>query len=565
MDNKSLLAIVLCILILIGYQSLISYLYPPPEPPSPHNQQPVVSPESAAPSAPPTQVLSERRPAALEQGQHLPDMQSHTATTPLGPQEREITVETDTYIAVFTSIGGRVKSFRLKQYPVTLSPDSPLMEMVNAGTYGELPFVLSLSGREATLTDAALPYAVEGAATGAPLFVRAGDEGELVFTGSHASGAVFTKTFTFSGEGYGVGLTVDVAHFPFKASTLSLAWLEGSHSESKSSYYDVYGPVALIGRTFEYENAWDWEAGDSYGPGNIRWAGFTNSYFLAGIMPQAGQTQDVEAAQLFFSDEDGTLETRLSTPWSGETVSYTLYVGPKDTAALNAVDPAFDRAIDFGWSHFIARPLVSLLRILYGVTGNYGIAIILLTVMVKLVFFPLSNKSFKSMTAMKKLQPQMERLREQHKDDKQKLNQEMMELYKRYEVNPLGGCIPMIVQLPVFIGLYQGLLYAIELRQAPFFGWIEDLSQPDRLGALAIPFVDPPGIPVLTLLMGGSMIIQQMMTPTMGDPTQQKMMLLMPVIFTVMFVNFPAGLVLYWLINNVLSVAQQHWYTKTYG
>ena len=166
---------------------------------------------------------------------------------------------------------------------------------------------------------------------------------------------------------------------------------------------------------------------------------------------------------------------------------------------------------------------------------------------------------------MKKIQPQMERLREQHKDDKQKLNQETMELYKRYKVNPLGGCIPMLVQLPVFIGLYQGLLYAIELRQAPFFGWILDLSQPDRLGALAIPFVEPPGIPVLTLLMGGSMLVQQMMTPTTGDPMQQKMMLLMPVVFTAMFISFPAGLVLYWLVNNVLSVAQQHWYTKKYA
>jgi YidC/Oxa1 family membrane protein insertase len=390
--------------------------------------------------------------------------------------------------------------------------------------------------------------------------VPAEDDKDLVFRGSLANGTTFTKTFTFSGEGYGIGLSVDVAHIPFTASTLSLSWLEGSRSEGKSAYYDVYGPVALIGRTFEYENSWDWETGDSYGPGDIRWAGFTNSYFLAGMMPQ-----DIETAQLFFRDEDETLETRLSTPWNGEAISYTLYVGPKDTDALNAVDPAFDRAIDFGWSHFIARPLVSLLRLLYEVTGNYGIAIILLTVLVKLVFFPLSNKSFRSMSAMKKLQPQMERLREQYKDDRQKLNQEMMELYKRYEVNPLGGCLPMVVQLPVFIGLYQGLLYAIELRQAPFFGWIEDLSQPDRLGALAIPFVDPPGIPVLTLLMGGSMVIQQMMMPTTGDPIQQKMMLLMPVIFTVMFINFPAGLVLYWLINNILSVAQQHWYTKTYG
>ena len=560
MDNKSLLAIVLCILILIGYQSLISYLYPPPDPLQPQAPQPLVGSESATPADQQTPLLVERRQSDVKKEEQTAGLPQPASTAPPTPVERDIIVETDAYIAVFTSMGGRIKSFQLKQYPVTLSPDSPLLEMVTPGTYGELPFVLSLSGKNITLSDNILPYTVEGVAAGEQLLVPAGDHKDLVFRGSLANGTTFTKTFTFSGEGYGIGLSVDVAHIPFQASALSLSWLEGSRSEGKSAYYDVYGPVALIGRTFEYENAWDWEAGDSYGPGEIRWAGFTNSYFLAGMMPQ-----DIETAQLFFRDEDETLETRLSTSWNGETVFYTLYVGPKDTDALNAVDPAFDRAIDFGWSHFIARPLVSLLRLLYDVTGNYGIAIILLTVLVKLVFFPLSNKSFRSMSAMKKLQPQMERLREQYKDDRQKLNQEMMELYKRYEVNPLGGCLPMIVQLPVFIGLYQGLLYAIELRQAPFFGWIEDLSQPDRLGALAIPFVDPPGIPVLTLLMGGSMIIQQMMMPTPGDPIQQKMMLLMPVIFTVMFINFPAGLVLYWLINNILSVAQQHWYTKTYG
>ena len=488
MDNKSLLAIVLCILILIGYQSLISYLYPPPDPLQPQTQQPIVGSESATPSDQQAQLLAERRQTVIEQGEQTSDIPQPASTAPPAPVEQDIIVETNAYIAVFTSTGGRLKSFRLKQYPVTLRPDSPLLEMVTAGTYGELPFVLDVSGKDITLSDAALPYVVEGVTAGEPFFVPAGDDGELVFRGSLANGASFTKTFTFSGEGYGIELTVAVTQLPFTASALSLSWLEGSRSEGKSAYYDVYGPVALIGRTFEYENSWDWEPGDAYGPGDIRWAGFTNSYFLAGMMPR-----DVETAQLFFRDEDGTLETRLSTPWSGQAVSYTLYLGPKDTTALNAVDPAFDRAIDFGWSHFIARPLVSLLRLLYGLTGNYGIAIIVLTVLVKLVFFPLSNKSFKSMSAMKKLQPQMERLREQYKDDKQKLNQEMMELYKRYEVNPLGGCIPMIVQLPVFIGLYQGLLYAIELRQAPFFGWIEDLSQPDRLGALAIPFVDPPG------------------------------------------------------------------------
>jgi YidC/Oxa1 family membrane protein insertase len=137
-----------------------------------------------------------------------------------------------------------------------------------------------------------------------------------------------------------------------------------------------------------------------------------------------------------------------------------------------------------------------------------------------------------------------------------------MELYRRYKINPLGGCLPMLVQMPVFIGLYQALSLAIELRQAPFFGWIQDLSQPDRLGAWQLPLIEPPGIPVLTLLMGGTMLIQQAMTPMSGDPAQQKMMMFMPLIFTVMFVNFPSGLVLYWLVNNVLSIAQQYAYNK---
>ncbi len=141
----------------------------------------------------------------------------------------------------------------------------------------------------------------------------------------------------------------------------------------------------------------------------------------------------------------------------------------------------------------------------------------------------------------------------------------MMELYRRYKVNPFGGCLPVLVQLPVFIGLYQALSHAIELRQAPFFGWIQDLSEPDRLGSLSLPFIEPPGIPVLTLLMGATMLVQQAMTPMTGDPLQQKMMMIMPLIFTVMFVNFPAGLVLYWLVNNVLSIAQQYWYTKRFA
>ena len=554
MDNKSLLAIVLCIAILIGYQSLISYLYPPAPPTDPQSLPP--TPDTPGPGLTEAAPEPSVPPAVDRIGQ--PAIPPEAAAPPASGG-RDVTVETDTYRAVFTTLGGRLKSFRLKEYPVTLDPRSPLLEIVDPGGYGELPLVVQVSGRQASLDDAGVAYAVSGDS----LRLQAGEQADLVFRGTHTEGTVFSKTYTFSGTGYGIGLEVDVTNVPFQAGSLSVSWLEGSRSASKTTY-DYYGPVALMGRTFKYAHAWDWEPGDVYGPGNIRWAGFTNGYFLSAVVPHPEPAQ-AEAGRLFFRDDQGVLETRLSLPWSRGPQAYTLYLGPKETEALNAVDPALDRAIDYGWSHFIASPLIALLRLLYDVTGNYGAAIILLTVLVKLVFFPLSNKSFKSMSAMKKLQPQMERLREQYKDDKQKLNQEMMELYKRYHVNPLGGCLPMVVQMPVFIGLYQGLLYAIELRQAPFIGWITDLSQPDRFGALAIPFVDPPGIPVLTLLMGGSMIVQQMMTPMAGDPMQQKMMMLMPVVFTVMFVNFPAGLVLYWLINNILTIAQQNWYQRRHA
>jgi YidC/Oxa1 family membrane protein insertase len=181
-----------------------------------------------------------------------------------------------------------------------------------------------------------------------------------------------------------------------------------------------------------------------------------------------------------------------------------------------------------------------------------------MTVLIKVLFMPLTQKSMRSMREMQKLQPQMTALRERYKDNSEQMNKEIMELYRRHKVNPLGGCLPMVLQIPVFIGLYQALLNAVELRHAPFVLWINDLSAPDRLGSMQLPFVDQPGIPVLTLFMGVSMFLQQWMTPTAGDPTQQRVMLIMPLVFTFMFINFPAGLTLYWLVNNILTIAQQY-------
>jgi YidC/Oxa1 family membrane protein insertase len=208
--------------------------------------------------------------------------------------------------------------------------------------------------------------------------------------------------------------------------------------------------------------------------------------------------------------------------------------------------------VDFGVFWFIALPLLRLIKLVHVATGNYGFDIIIVSTLIKVLFLPLTKKSMVSMQAMQKLQPEMAKLRERYKDDSERLQKEMMELYRRHQVNPLSGCLPMLLQLPVFIGLYNTLLNAIELRHAPFALWVTDLSSPERLVIAGQP------IPMLAIAMGVSMLVQQWMTPAAGDPTQRRMMMLMPVMFTFMFINFPSGLVLYWLVNNLLTIAQQY-------
>jgi len=263
--------------------------------------------------------------------------------------------------------------------------------------------------------------------------------------------------------------------------------------------------------------------------------------------------------------DNGEVFTELLVPMTAFATSpypFTIYAGPKDLSNLESVGHHLTRTVNLGWFTFVAEPMLRILKLFHHVSGNYGVDIILLTVLVKLITVPLTHKSFKSMQEMQKLQPQMKKLQEKYADDRTALNKEVMELYRRHNVNPLGGCLPMIIQMPIFIGLYNALLSAVELRHAPFAWWINDLSAPDRLP----PIPHPPlaviagteiRIPVLTLLMGVSMLVQQRMTPQTGDPAQQRMMMIMPLVFTVMFINFPSGLALYWLVNNVLTIAQQ--------
>jgi YidC/Oxa1 family membrane protein insertase len=241
------------------------------------------------------------------------------------------------------------------------------------------------------------------------------------------------------------------------------------------------------------------------------------------------------------------METAYFTLQPGEkkTLDYLVFIGPKEPAQLKAAGHQLEKIVQFGFFNLLAQPLFTVLTFFYGFFKNYGVAIILLTVVIKIIFWPLTHKSYSSMKSMQKLQPEMVKLREKFKNDKERLNKEMMQLYKTHSVNPLGGCLPMIVQIPVFFALYKVLLDSIALRHAPFAFWLTDLSAKD-------PYYITP------ILMGASMFVQQKMTPTTADPMQAKIFMMMPIVFTFMFLNFPSGLVIYWLVNNLLTILQQY-------
>jgi YidC/Oxa1 family membrane protein insertase len=277
-----------------------------------------------------------------------------------------------------------------------------------------------------------------------------------------------------------------------------------------------------------------------------RWVALGDTYFAMALVPT------VTTRNTIIGREGDVFLTRVAGTQSGG--QFYAYAGPKDYKMLEAIgDFSLERTIDLGWFSFLALPLLWLLRFLYSLVGNYGVAIIALTLIVKAVMLPLSKASFVSAKKMQDLQPEIKALRERVKDPNQ-LNQEMFALYKRKGVNPMGGCFPVLIQIPVFLGLYNALLNAIELRHAPFAGWITDLSAPESLQILGI------GVPVMVLLMAASMVYQTWTTPTpSADPAQQKMMMIMPLVFAGMFIIFPmpAGLVLYWLVNNIISIIQQ--------
>ena len=291
------------------------------------------------------------------------------------------------------------------------------------------------------------------------------------------------------------------------------------------------------------------------------WIGLVQHYFASAWIPSKDVTREFYTKQL--SDHLFSVGVVTPTPTiaagAKTEVRAKLFAGPQTEKDLTAAAPGLEYAVDYGWLTVVAKPLFWVLSKINALVNNWGVAIILLTVLIKAAFFPLSAASYKSMAQMRELAPRLQSMKEKFGDDKQKMQQAMMEMYRTEKINPMGGCLPIIIQIPVFIALYWVLLGSVELRNAPFFGWIQDLSAPDTLFG-TLPWLNMP-IGLLPILMGATMIIQTSLNPAPTDPIQAKVMKVMPIVFSIFFFFFPAGLVLYWLVNNILSIAQQ-WYVN---
>jgi YidC/Oxa1 family membrane protein insertase len=541
MEKKTILAFVLSLAVLIVWSILFA---PQPAQKTDSPAKEGTAPSQTAPTAPPQPAPSVQK------------MEKPAEPTAVKAEAKEVTVETPLYTAVFSSTGASIKSFKLKKYRLRADPESPLVELV----HGQAPLVAILFDAGGKNDPNPVVYHVEENSLtlepGAP-------PRELTFRGTSSDGLVLQQTFRIDPDQYAIehGFTISNP-LEKPAEGLLKARISNLPPKEASSYYALIGASLLLNNKYEEFASTDLKEEKSLS-GLIAWISYQEDYFMTAFVPEAESQSNFMARTLASGVLEQTWSASLQPIPSGNqsVTRSTFYMGPRDLDIIKAIGRKLDLAIDFGWTDIIAKPLLYLLKFFNQYAGNYGIAIILLTILIKILFWPLTHKSYKSMKEMQKIQPLMAKIREKYKDNREMMNKEMMSLYKTYKVNPMGGCLPMVIQIPVFFALFKILGNSIELRHAPFVLWINDLSAPDRLFHLpfTIPLMTPPsGIPVLTLLMGASMFIQQKMTPTPGDPTQAKIMLLMPVIFTFMFINFPSGLVLYWLVNNVLSIGQQY-------
>jgi YidC/Oxa1 family membrane protein insertase len=568
METRTILAVVLSILVFVLFTYFGQHYGPktPAQAPSTQTEEQTKTAEQAKPAQAPAQTA----PTPVSKPQASVPV---VPARPSGPA-RDVVVDTDLYHAVFSEQGAGLKSFQLKNYrqslpietlskfhlgPVSFELErfknhdhaaAKLKELVTASPNQPLPLSFSWEGRNLAVTPGLVYHA------SAPSLTLKGDQtGNLVFTGVTPEGLAITRSYSFYGHSYVFRLYSTVANRGSQTQEGKLSLDLTGTSEGEA--HEAQGLAVLANSKFE-----EFASGKLKEPkvfaDKVKWIGLNELYFLAAAAPaKAPETQatllETPPNQLFGSLN---LPAKIN---AGQEVQalYNFYFGPKNINDLKAANLSLSRAVHFGWFDWLARPALKFLIWLNGYVHNYGWSLIILTILLRLVFWYPNHKSFQSMKVMQKIQPRVAEIREKFKDDKEGMNKELMNLYRTFKVNPLGGCLPMLLQLPVFLALYNMLGSSIELRHASFIPtlpftnivWLADLSAKDPL------LITP-------LVMGVSMFVQQKMSPSPGDPAQAKMMMFLPLIFTFLFLNFASGLVIYWLVNNVLAIIQQYFTNK---
>lgn len=500
MEKNTIIAVVLSIFVLLAWQFFFT--------PAPQPQAPSVAPAVAN---------------ALTQ----PSVQNAVSASsiPVAPggavsmEEKSVKVETDLYTAEFSTKGGIIKKFQLKRYK---DNDGVSVSLLNGR--GAIPaLAVGFGGDFSSAED---NYSL----TGGDLKLSGAEAGTLVLEHSSPKYSI-RRTYSFKGDAYQFELKDEVSGAGGYELALGTDFGLSTKVEESGTHL---GPVVLADTTRHELTSKKLTESKSYS-GAIKWVAREDKYFFAAIAPK-GKAEEARAWLAGGADS-----VSLKSPSGG---SFLIYAGPKEHDSLKALGVGLEHIVDFGFFSIIARPLFWILKMLYSLVHNWGWAIVMLTIVARVPFIPIVNKGQRAMKRLQEVQPRMQEIREKYKKDPQRMQAEMTELYKKHKVNPVSGCLPMLLQIPVFFALYKVLMVAIELRGAPFMLWITDLSVKD-------PYY------VLPIIMGVTMLVQQKMTPSAGDPTQQKIMMIMPIVFTFLFLGFASGLVLYWLVNNVLAIAQQ--------
>jgi YidC/Oxa1 family membrane protein insertase len=546
-----MIAFALSLVVFIFWGVFLGKISPPPpqEPiaeidPSSQEQKNIPLPGTPEPPA-----LPQQQPLPSgESGQMVTEPQQSAPTAPAQRTREEVLVNVTKgqTTLIFSSRGGVLKHVEMHQY-TNLEGDGPI-DLVPQVPGANYPLTLE------TGNPAVDHVLANGHFEPSQTFLEISESNpsaDLVFHLKHSSGFDVRRTLHFEWDNPLISIDTQINAPNMVAENLqySVIWGPGLGGalEMKADFISFNGPTTFVNNERQETLPEEMDRPTVTFLGDIQWTSFQNKYFAAALIPEKG----IKSAQVIKKNEDEIyVGLNFESVQSSASASHFLYLGTKNLEMLENSGHKLFRLIDYGWLGnkfaFLVKPMLKALNYFYGVIGNYGWAIICLTIVIKLILFPLTHKSFKSMKGMQKIAPYIKVIQERHKGDRQKINEEMLGLYKKYKVNPLGGCLPMLLQIPVFISLYHALFFSIELRGAPFMLWIQDLSVQDPY------YVTP-------VLMGATMFLQQKMTPSTADPVQQKIFMFMPILFTFLFITFPSGLVLYWTVNNLLTIAQQYY------